>query len=154
LKPAQYHLGGDLGCELQTNQLINRIPDYQITRFPDNLIYMRKNLLLIAGIIFALILGINSVQRIGSLRDTSHKVDDAEERLENLRAENERLQKELEYKKTDEFKEAEIRNKLGLVKEGEAIVIVPKMSDQESETSDQESVPNWEKWRILFFGKS
>lgn len=110
---------------------------------------MKKNLLLIAGVLFALILGINSVRRINSLQNTSEKVDEAEMRFETLKKENARLTQDLTYKQTDEFKEAEIRNKLGLVKEGEAIVIVPKEEKAEVVVDD---TPNWEKWKILFFG--
>lgn len=116
---------------------------------------MRRNILLIAGIIVAIILGINSVRKIMTFRGTFEKVEEAEQKLERLKVENEKLKRELEYKKSDEFIEGEIRNKLGLVKEGEVIVIVPKEVEDQGKFSfaeASEDKPNWQKWRELFFG--
>ena len=115
---------------------------------------MKRNLLLILAIIFAVFLVVNSVRRIVTFKGTSEKVSEAGEKLESLRSENEQLKQELTYKKSEEFKEAEIRNKLGLVREGEALVIIPKEENQQPATSNQQPVPNWQKWRELFFGDS
>jgi len=88
-------------------------------------------------------------------RSTSQKIDDLEARLEKLHQENRDLKQDLEYKKSDEFAEAEIRNKLGLAKEGEKVFVVPKKDDKglttnDERTEDQEQ--NWKKWWNLFFG--
>lgn len=102
----------------------------------------------------SLLLAISSVRRILTFRTTSQKVSQAEARLEQLRKENEVLKSELEYKKSDEFAESEIRNKLGLAKKDEAIVVVPKKDDDSQSTIDdrQSKVPNYIKWWNLFFG--
>lgn len=113
---------------------------------------MKKNALLIAGIIVALILGFNSARKLLTFKGTFEKVEEAENKLVRLRGENEELKRELVYKKSDEFIEGEIRNKLGLAKEGEAIVIVPK--EGEEEVGEEKSIPNWQRWRELFFGDS
>ncbi len=114
---------------------------------------MKKNSLLIAGILISLILGLNSARKISTFRGTFEKVEETEEKLERLKKENESLKRELQYKKSGEFIEREIRNKLGLVKEGEAIVIVPKENDERRMTNDERNNKfNWEKWRELFFG--
>jgi len=115
---------------------------------------MKRNFLLFLGVLVSIILVVNSTKRILTFRATSMKVAEAQSRLEQLRIENEALKKELEYKKSDEFAEEEIRNKLGLVKKGETVVIVPKEKDQPSfaEASEGKQKPNWEKWRDLFFG--
>jgi len=113
---------------------------------------VKRNLLLIFAVVFALFLMVNSARRIVTFRGTSEKVGNAEKKLVKLLEDNKELKLELEYKKGEEFKEMEIRNKLGLVKEGEAIVIIPKEDDvEEIETL---YVPNWVKWRELFFGDS
>ena len=117
---------------------------------------MKRNLLLIFAVLFAVFLVVNSTRRIVTFKGTSEKVSEAREKLESLRNENEQLKHELEYKKSGEFKEAEIRNKLGLVREGEALVIIPKeaVDGQSSIDNSQQGKPNWQKWRELFFGDS
>ena len=115
---------------------------------------MKRNLLLIFAVLFAVFLVVNSTRRIVTFKGTSEKVSEAGEKLESLRSENEQLKQELTYKKSEEFKEAEIRNKLGLVREGEALVIIPKEENQQPATRNQQLVPNWQKWRELFFGAS
>lgn len=116
---------------------------------------MKRNLLLISGILISIVLIFNSSRRILSLRTTSGQVTQAQEKLEEIRKENENLKRELEYKQSQQFQEAEIRNKLGLVKEGETVVIVPKEDVDGQSTIDdsQQKIPNWQKWKELLLGK-
>lgn len=88
-----------------------------------------------------------------SFKTTAQKVDEAQVRLAKLREENERLQADLEYKRGQEFTEGEIRNKLGLAKEGEAVVVLPR-DDEQLTTNDerQDTIPHYVKWWKLFFG--
>lgn len=116
---------------------------------------MKRNLLLMSAILVSIILGASSARKILSFKTTSGKVVQAEARLEELKKENEELKRELEHKKGQEFAEAEIRNKLGLAREGEAVVVVPKEnSDQQpSFAKASEGKPNWQKWRDLILGR-
>lgn len=87
-----------------------------------------------------------------TFRETSLKVKESEERLEELKRENETLKEELEYKTSDEFAEEEIRNKLGLAKEGETIVVLPKEGvNKKQEAKGEKQKANWQKWWELFF---
>lgn len=114
---------------------------------------MRRNLLLFLAVIIGIILVVNYSKRILSLRTTSQKVAEADAQLEKLKSENEALKRELEYKKSEKFAEEEIRNKLGLVKEGETIVILPgEKEEPESSLSQKQHISNWQKWKNLFFG--
>ncbi|OGD93629.1 hypothetical protein A2697_04200 [Candidatus Curtissbacteria bacterium RIFCSPHIGHO2_01_FULL_41_44] len=114
---------------------------------------MKRNSLLILAVIVSIFLSINSTKKILTFRTTFQEVEEAEKRLENLKKENENLKKEFEYKKSNDFAEGEIRNKLGLVKEGEVVVIVPREEvERRKETGNQRELPNWQKWRNLFFG--
>jgi len=114
---------------------------------------VKKNLLLIFAIIVGLVLAYNSLQKIMSFRGTSQKVVGAQKRLEQLKEENERLKSDLEYKRSERFIEEEIRNKLGLAREGEEVFAVPKDVDRESLiVNEGEEKPNWQKWRQLLFG--
>jgi len=114
---------------------------------------MTRNLILFMAMLIGVILAVNSAKRIHSFAQTSQKVQEAEDRLEKLRKENEALKNELKYKESNEFAEKEIRDKLGLVKEGEVIVVLPgESNDKTQESSDKSTKPNWQKWRDLFFG--
>lgn len=117
---------------------------------------MKRNLVLIFAVLVLLLLGLNSFKRILSLQGTSKNVEKEEATLDTLRRENDSLKQELEYKKSQRFAEAEIRNKLGMAKDGEQVIVVPKKDDG---TSTQDAVikkqlPNWKKWQRIFFGNS
>src|SRR3990167_8811428 len=99
---------------------------------------MTRNLVLFMAMLIGVILAVNSAKRIHSFAQTSQKVQEAEDRLEKLRKENESLKNELKYKESNEFAEKEIRDKLGLVKEGEAIVVIPQESSGQSQESGKE----------------
>ncbi len=88
-----------------------------------------------------------------TFRTTAQSVGDAQKQLDDLKRENEALKKELGFKAGDQFAEEEIRNKLGLAKPGEAIVVLPKGESSESTVNNQSSaeIPNWQKWWNLFF---
>lgn len=117
---------------------------------------MKRNLILIVAIIITAVFALNSAKRILSFHGTSQKVEEAEAKLEGLKRENEELVRELEYKKSEKFAEEEIRNKLGLAREGETVVVVPKEDDYSQSTMDdsRDNVSNWQKWRDLLFGSS
>lgn len=114
---------------------------------------MRRNLLLILAVIVGLLLAYNSARKIASYRGTSQKIVDEQAKLEQLKQENARLKGELEYKKSGKFAEGEIRNKLGLVKPGEEVFVVPKedANGQSSIVNRQDARQNWQKWKDYFF---
>lgn len=71
--------------------------------------------------------------------------------------ENTQLKKQLLQSKTDFFVEQEARNKLGLGKEGEVTILLPKSdptpmkANDEAEDREISQEPNWKKWWRLFF---
>lgn len=79
-------------------------------------------------------------------------VRERQETLARLEAENQDLIKKLAEAQTPAFVERVAREKLGLVKPGETVVLVEKSSQQSVASSQQETtVPNWKKWWGLFF---
>ena len=110
--------------------------------------------MILLAILISVILVVNSTKRLLTFRTTAQKVEETAGRLEELKRQNESLKRELEYKSTEGFAEKEIRDKLGLTKKGEAVVIVPKEDDKPSfdKTSEGKLEPNWQKWWNLFFG--
>ena len=75
--------------------------------------------------------------------------------LRRVEEENRRLQSELEYAQSPEFIEQEARNRLGLGREGETVVLMPndklQMTNEKTEDKTAVNLPNWKKWWRLFF---
>jgi len=87
-----------------------------------------------------------------TFRTTAQGVSAAQKQLADLKRENEVLKKELDFKKSDQFAEEEIRNKLGLAKPGETIVVLPKEENTKYQIPNTKyELPNWQKWWNLFF---
>ena len=83
-------------------------------------------------------------------------VEEKEHELEHLKHESEELEAKYEYVLSDEYVELEAREKLGLGKEGETIVIV-KQNKPQAESDNQPSedyedtvLSNFEQWKVLF----
>ncbi|MFI5265151.1 MAG: septum formation initiator family protein [Candidatus Levyibacteriota bacterium] len=84
-------------------------------------------------------------------------VYDRSQILKNLKTQEAQLQKEqaylsqkLYFAKTDTFVEDEARQKLGLVRPGEQIVVDQKIGPLQPK-SEPIARPNWQKWWNLFF---
>lgn len=81
-------------------------------------------------------------------------VKDRQAELTRVMADNEKLKKELEEAQTPEFIEKVAREKLGLVKDGETIVLLPQQPLTAENIESSGEVPNevnWKKWWRLFF---
>ena len=107
-----------------------------------------------------LIIGVVSlfvaVGLVRSIVDHWHKRTIVSERQEALRREEEQnreLIAKLEEATSAAFIEREAREKLGLVKEGDTIVLLDKSqtSSSNDQTSTEDSAPSWKKWWKLFF---
>jgi len=116
---------------------------------------MKRRLLLVGAVLVSIFLCVNSFNKIRSLRTTSQNVQDEEVRLKKLQLENEALKQELEYKKSEKFVEEQIRNNLGLAKEGEEVFSLPNQVNAGNNPGsvNKKQVPNWKKWRNLIVGK-
>jgi len=68
-----------------------------------------------------------------------------------LTQENQVLQQQLKEAKSPEYLERVARDKLGLVKDGETIVLLPQLHQNTVSGKDIDDVPNWKKWWSLFF---
>ncbi|MDP3998938.1 MAG: septum formation initiator family protein [bacterium] len=88
-------------------------------------------------------------QNTYNLWQRAEKVEDV--RQDRLKEEkrNQELNKKLEFSQSTDFIEKQAREKLGLTKPGETVVI---MTPQEATSSSAiEILPNWKKWWNLFF---
>lgn len=104
-------------------------------------------------VIISLFLMVGLAQSSYRLWKKQDIVAERQAKLSEVEAEHIALKRRLEEAKTESFVERMAREKLGLVKEGETIVIVDK--SQNSNLNDQEkpeeNTPNWKRWWALFF---
>lgn len=94
----------------------------------------------------------------GSLFDLWHRRDVVQERkdaLQKVEEEHARLLKDLAEATSSAFIEKQAREKLGLVKEGETVVLMDdseKFKVQSVKSEDgSTNLPNWKRWMRLFF---
>jgi cell division protein FtsB len=77
-----------------------------------------------------------------------------EERVAVLKMEEAKradLEAKLREATTSAFVERVAREKLGLVREGEKVVIMDRTQSSQSATSKLEHIPTWKQWWQLFF---
>jgi cell division protein FtsB len=112
---------------------------------------MRKILfVIIVAILLLIIHGLTrSICDIWQKKDV---VSQAQRELNLQKQENQRLKSALSYSQTEEFIEAEARNKLFMAKKGEQKVLISKESgDSSKDLSNNANDSNWKKWWNLFF---
>lgn len=114
---------------------------------------MNNRLLGIPVIIIGIYLIINSSKSIVFLWNESKKGEIAKENLLLEMKKNKELKQKLAEVKSRDYIEETARNKLGLSKKGEIIVILPekiqvlKMENKKPEKEES----NWKKWQKIFF---
>lgn len=108
-------------------------------------------------LIFLMIIFSSSLARnVSKIRSFNKKIQEKEQKVRAIERENEEIKRRLEEVKTNEYIEKQLRDKLGLAKEGEIIVVLPDENtlrsfapkfDEEKETLPD---PIWKKWFKLF----
>ena len=118
----------------------------------DKLKNYQKYLLFFLCIVFALSLARN----IARIKNAQVRVEGIKERVEKLQKEKEELRVKVEEAKKQEYIEKQLRDKLGLSKEGETIVVLPdadtlrKLVPPIPEEEETLPDPNWKKWLQVF----
>lgn len=112
---------------------------------------MKRRLINGLIIVIGLYLIVSFSRDIWGLLNKNKEIDKEQQKLEKLKDDNLVLKQRLEYVQSEEFVEKEARDKLGMVREGEAVVLMPENTSQALETQVQEETPNWKKWWQLFF---
>lgn len=103
-------------------------------------------------IIVVLLLVIKNIAgSIISLRQNSKIVTQLQEAEIAEKKKKKFLEQQLYYVNTSQFIENEAREKLGMVKPGEHIVLAPPSAEEKIETPTANYSPNWVKWWKLFF---
>ena len=99
---------------------------------------------------------VSIVRNIQKINSAGLIVKQEEEKLAKIEEENRELEKRLSQAKDEYNIEKQIRDKLGLAKEGEIVVILPpaevlrKFAPEDREEEEVLPDPNWKKWARLF----
>ncbi len=109
-----------------------------------------KTLILLGIIVVLLLLIKNIVASIISLRQNSHIVTTLKQQEKEELQKREFLKQQLYYSTTQVFIEEQAREKLGMIKPGEHVILIPpKIESKKTIVIDNTS--NWEKWWKIFF---
>lgn len=108
------------------------------------------------ALLFLVILVFSFLRNLTKSLQIQRRIQEEERKVEALKQENERLKRERERVTSEVYIEKQIRDKLGLAKEGEYVVVLPdeetlkrlapKIEQEEEILPD----PNWKKWAQLF----
>lgn len=104
-----------------------------------------------------LLLAVSLVRSIFKIKKADKKILDAQQLVEELKVESEKLEEEVKIVQSDYFVEQQLRDKLGLAKEGEIVVVLPedevlrKLVPRRESEEEVLPNPNWRKWLNLFF---
>jgi cell division protein DivIC len=108
-------------------------------------------------IIIVLIIAYNLIGQIFTTLKSGERLKTATDELYTLEKKNQELKKKLTQTKTQDFIEQQARDKLGLGKGSETIVIIPDSKiDQVLGVSKEQiqseiKLSNWQGWLKLFF---
>jgi cell division protein FtsB len=102
------------------------------------------------------LLFISLVRNIIKSVQVGNRIKAEKTKLEDLKKEKNELERKLAETQSAEYLEKQLRNKLGLAKEGEIILVLPdeetlkKMAPENIEPEEVLPDPTWKKWLKLF----
>lgn len=115
---------------------------------------MIKKAILGGIILLGLLIAYNLLSQITNAVRSSDRLSGAADKVYRLEAENRQLKAKLVQIQSVQFIEEQARNKLGLTKQGETIVVIPEEKLRQilgASQSAQVRLPNWSGWWRLFF---
>lgn len=118
----------------------------------------------IIGAVILLIISVVFIKSSFDVLKSKERLDEINSELSSLNEEKEKIEKEIEYKQTDEYVEEKARNELNLIKPGEKVYVVveegsesvvlsetDEIKQDEKEEIDKKKQKNWYLWYRLFF---
>lgn len=115
---------------------------------------MIKKIALGLIILISLVVAYNLLTQIMEAAKYGERLSQAAETVYKLETKNKELKKKLSQIQSPEFIEEQARNKLGLSKQGETVVIIPEEKLKQvlgTTESAQIRLPNWLGWLKVFF---
>lgn len=107
-------------------------------------------------LVLALLLVISLVRNIAKTMEIKKRIAKERATLAQLISQKEELTRKLAESQSQEFLEEQLRNKLGLSKEGEIVVVLPdaetlkQIAPAVPEEKEVLPPPTWKKWLKLF----
>ena len=115
---------------------------------------MLRKIILIAGGIFVLFFAYNLITQISDAVSSSERLSQQAETVYKLEAKNKELRKKLSKIQSPQFIEQQARDKLGMSKPGETIIIIPQEKLKQilgaSSSAEPARLPNWLGWVKVF----
>ncbi len=111
----------------------------------------------IVFVVISLLMLVSLARNIIKVKEAKERLKEKEEYIEKIGEENEELGQRVATFKSEAFIEKQLRDKLGLAKEGETIVVLPdeetvkKFAPSDEKEEEILPDPNWKKWLKLFF---
>lgn len=115
---------------------------------------MIKKISLGISILVVLAVAYNLIYQIKEATKSGERLSQAADVVYKLETKNRKLKEQLENIQSPEFLEEVARNKLGLSKKGETVVVIPEDKLKlvlGTSSSAQIRLPNWLGWLKLFF---
>jgi len=112
------------------------------------------NLFLIGSVLIVVFLGTGLGKEFYRDYQIKKEIDSLQNDINILEKDNYKLSQLIEYYKTDEYKEAEARERFSLKKDGESVVIVksgPRVLGDFDIMEENKNLPNYMKWWNYFF---
>ncbi|MFH0864385.1 MAG: septum formation initiator family protein [Candidatus Gottesmanbacteria bacterium] len=112
----------------------------------------KKKIINLLIIIIGLFLIINLTRSIREILQAGDRIKNTENQVNELQNKNKDLKKKLAEVESPAYLEKTAREKLGLAREGEIVVIMPSPNTViDLSGAHDANLSNWEKWRNLFF---
>ncbi len=110
----------------------------------------------LAAVIVGILLSVTLVRNVLIIASANKKIQKTKNEILELEQKNEILKKQIEIAQTAEFKEKQARDKLGFVKEGEVVIVLPdeqtlkQFAPKTEEEKETLPAPIWKRWMKLF----
>jgi cell division protein FtsB len=109
-----------------------------------------------ALLLVIVLLIVSLTRNITKTIDVQKRIEKKENEIQKLEDKNQELREELRILTSDEYTEKQLRNKLGLAKEGEYVIVLPdeevlrNLIPEKEKEEETLPPPAWEKWLNLF----
>lgn len=107
-------------------------------------------------VLLIVVLLVSLARNVVKIKKVGNTIEEARESVTALEEENAELEKRAQEVQSQEYIEGQLRNELGLVREGEVVLILPeddvlrKLAPEKEKESEALPDPNWKKWLNLF----
>jgi cell division protein FtsB len=117
---------------------------------------LKDRIIVVVGLLIVLVLFFSLLRSYKNLKNSNKEIAGAQKKVDDLANENISLDQRLGEVKSQEYIEKELRDKLGLAKENEIVVVLPdeevlkKYAPEIDNAGELPPDPNWKKWARLF----